>query len=142
MGVKEGSVANTTVDKVKTMFRGIEFKAANVDPDLNTAITIETVEDWIDDMDAEIDGLLSDYYVVPVTGVEALKIIGRISKYKTAHLVKTVLESLSENSDKNQLVQTNLEMKANDLLDQVIPHWDDKCCEWIDPRLQLTDASQ
>ena len=135
-------MAYTTVAKVKTMFRGIAFDPDTGIPENNSAITEETVTEWIDEVDAEINGFLSDYYAVPIVGPEALKIIGRISKYKVAHIAKTVLESLTESSDKNQVVQTNLEKKANDMLDQIIPHWDEKCCEWIDPRIQLVDAGR
>ena len=132
----------TTVDAVKTMFRKIAIRPDTGDEDQNTVITEETLAEWIDEVDAEINGLLFDYYETPITGTEALKVIGRISKYKVAHIVKTVLEAKDELSDKDQAVQTNLEKKAMELLDQIIPHWDAKCCEWVDPRLQLPDATR
>lgn len=133
-------MAYTTVDKVKAMFRGIRIEPDTGDEQTNTAITEETLLEWIDEVDAEINGFLYDYYQTPITGQNALLIIGRIAKYKVAHIVKTVLEAKDELSDKNQEVQTNLEKKAMMMLDQIIPHWDDKCCEWIDPRINLQDA--
>jgi len=105
-------------------------------------VTLEDVTRWIDEVDAEINGLLVDYYVVPITGVESLKIIGRISTYKVAHIVKTVLEATTESSDKNQEVQTNLEKKAMKMLDQIIPTFDSKVNRWLDPRLQLQDSTR
>jgi phage gp36-like protein len=135
-------MAYTTVDNVKSMFRGIEIEPENVgSPEENTAVTTEEVERFIDEVDAEINGLLYDYYDTPITGTNALLIVGRISTYKVAHIIKTILEATNENSDKKADVQTNLEKKANEMIDQIIPHWDQKCCEWIDPRLPLTDAS-
>ncbi|MCP3684540.1 MAG: hypothetical protein GY861_17885 [bacterium] len=133
-------MAYTTLAKVKSMFRGITIEADTGDEQTNTAVTTEDVDDFIAEVDAEINGLLSDYYVTPITGTEALLVIGRIAKYKVAHIIKTILEAREELSDKNQEVQTNLEKKANMMLDQIIPTWDSDCCEWVDPRLQLADA--
>ena len=135
-------MAYTTLEKVKSMFRGIDIKPINVDPKQNTAVTEEDVADFIAEVDAEINGFLFDYYATPITGDEALLIIGRISKYKVAHIIKTIIEAREELSDKNMEVQTNLEKKAQKMLDQVVPTWDEKCCLWVDPRIQLSDADR
>jgi len=133
-------MAYTTVAKVQSMFRAIEFAAATGSEQTETAVTTEDVDEFILEADAEIDSKLVKFYTVPITGTEALKIVGQISKYKVAHVIKTILESDSQTSDHVQEVQTNLEMKANKLLDDIIPHWDAKCCEWVDPAMTLTDA--
>jgi len=128
-------MAYSTVDTVGSLFRDINF-------DTDTAVTITEVEDMIAEVDAEIDAKLSDHYNVPVTGVESLKILGKISRLKVAHLIKTILESTNEASDRVQDFQTNLEKKADALLNDIIPEWDSKCCEWVDPIIQLPDADR
>ena len=128
-------MAYTTVDKVKSLFRRLEIKAATGTPSLDTVVTIEEVDDFILEVDAEIDAKLVDHYTVPITGVESLKIVGKISRMN-----KTILETTGQLSDRSQEVQTNLELKADKMLKETIPMWDSKCCEWIDPILQLSDA--
>jgi len=130
----------TTEAKVQSMFRAIEFAAATGDEQTETAVTQEDVAEFILEADAEIDSKLTKFYEVPITGAEALKIVGQISKYKVSHVIKTILESTTQTSDHNQEVQINLELKANKLLDDIVPHWDKKCCEWVDPAMTLTDA--
>ena len=132
----------TTVEKVKSLFRDIEIEATTGTPANDTVVTTEEVDEMISEVDAEIDAKLSDHYEVPITGTESLKIIGKISRLKVAHLIKTILESTAELSDRNQEVQTNLEKKAEKMLMDVIPRWDEKCCEWVDPIMQLTDATR
>lgn len=135
-------MAYTTVDNVKSMFRGISIEPTTDDEQTDTAVTTEDVERFIDEVDAEINGLLYEYYETPITGTNALLIVGRISTYKVAHIIKTILESTEQTSDKAAEVQTNLEKKANQLIDQIIPHWDPKCCEWVVARLPLSDAEE
>ena len=133
-------MAYTTLAKVKSMFRSISIEAETGNEDTNTVVTSEEVDEFILEADSEINSRLSDYYDTPITGAESLVIIGQISKYKVAHVIKTILEVTNEQSDKNQQVQTNLEKKANELLDNIVPKWDAKCCEWVDPIIQLSDA--
>jgi hypothetical protein len=124
------------------MFRGIRIDAETGNEDTSTAVTIEDVDEFILEADAEINARLFDYYTTPITGTEALLVVGKISKYKVAHVIKTILEATTETSDRQQDVQINLEKKANELLDNIIPKWDSKCCEWIDPIIQLSDANR
>lgn len=135
-------MAYTTVDKVKSLFRRLEINAATGTSSLDTVVTTEEVDEFILEVDAEIDAKLSDHYTVPITGVEALKIVGKISRMKVAHMIKTILETTGQLSDRSQEVQTNLELKADKMLKETIPIWDSKCCEWVDPILQLTDATR
>jgi len=123
----------TTVEKVKALFRDISI-------DTDTAVTISEVEDLIEEVDVEIDSKLSDFYEVPIVGAKSLVLIGKISRLKVAHMVKTILESTAELSDRVNQEQTNLDLKAEKLLNDIIPKWDEKCCEWVDPIIQLPDA--
>jgi len=135
-------MAYTTVALVKAMFRGIDINPTTGDEQLDTAVTTEDVDQFILEADAEINSKLYDYYTTPVTGANALIVLGTISKYKVAHVIKTILEMTNETSDKQQDVQVNLEKKANALLNDIIPMWDNKCCEWVDPVVQLVDAER
>lgn len=132
-------MAYTTVEQVKSLFRGIKIEATG------TALTIPEVEEMIAEVDVEINGKLYDHYVTPISEIDSPQsflLVGKISRMKVAHLIKTVLESTAELSDKNNEEQTNLEMKADKLLNDIIPTWDDKCCVWVDPVIQLPDAER
>lgn len=133
-------MAYTSVAKVKTMFRDINIAAATGDPETETAVTTETVDELIAEHDAFIDAKLYDYYTVPITGANALVIVGRISKLFVAHDIKNILESTEAISDRDQVVQTNLRKQAMELLDNIMPKWDSACCEWVEPIVQLSDA--
>jgi hypothetical protein len=126
----------TSRANVQSLFRDLEVDAAN------TVIIESELDDIISEVEAEIDAKLYDFYVVPVTGTESIKILGKIARMKAGHLVKTILEAQEELSDKTQTVQSNLELRADELLNQIIPTWDAKCCEWVDPRMPLTDATR
>jgi hypothetical protein len=134
-------VAYTTSAKVKTMFRDIRIEAATGDPETETAVTTETVDELILEHDSFIDAKLNDFYTTPITGTASLVIVGRISKLLVAHDIKMILESVNQTSDKKQDVQGNLRAQALKTLNSLIPTWDSECCEWVDPDFTLTDAS-
>ena len=133
-------MAYTTEAKIKGMFRNIQILAATGTEENDTAITLEEVATFISEADAEIDAKLNLYYVTPVTGVESLKILSTISTYKVSHRIKTILELVQPVSDKEQQVQTNLEMKASALLEDVIPHYDAQYKVWKPAVAKLPDA--
>lgn len=124
-------MAYATNSDVASLFRDITF-------DANTAVTDSEVDSIIEEVEAEINALLYDHYVVPITGTESLKIMKTISRYKAAHVVKTILEANEQYSDKVQEIQTNLEKKAMEMLKKIIPTWDGD--QWVDPILNLSDA--
>lgn len=128
----------TTIASVKRMFRSIKIEAETGTASQDTAITNEDVEEFIIDADAEIDSKLSEFYKVPITGVEALKYVGVISKYKVAHVIKTVLEAQSQTSDRELDVQTNLSKKADELLNALLPKYVNG--KLVDSQVNLTDA--
>jgi len=129
-------MAYTTSSKVSSMFRDITF-----DSDSNTAITTSEVEDLITEIDGEIDSQLYPFYVVPITGAEALKVVGLISKLKVTHIVKTILEQNEQVSSLKQDVQSgNLEARAQKLLDDLIPI-KDKRGNLCAAKKVLTDAT-
>ena len=122
------------------MFRDIAIEIATGDPDTETSVTAEDVTQFIEDADSEIDMVLSDYYVTPISGVESLKYIAVISKYKVAHVIKTILETTSQISDREQEVQTNLGKKADKLLYALVPSLVNG--KLVDPVVSLSDATK
>lgn len=126
-------MAYSTNAQVQSLFRSLS---------VTTTSTVTTTEltEIITEVDAEIDSKLSDHYTVPITGVSSLLIIGKISRMKSAHMVKTILEATAQHSDREQEVQSNLEMKANQMLNDIIPTYDKSNDKWIDPIMTLTDA--
>lgn len=131
-------MAYTTLAQIKSMFRGIDIIADTGDEATNTVITEEEVTQFITDADIEIDAKLNEYYVTPITGTESLKYINVISKYKVAHIMKTILEAQSENSDRQQDVQTNLGKKADELLNALLPKIVNG--KFVDALTNLSDA--
>ena len=132
-------MAYTTVEKIKALFRDIEIEPTTGTPADDTVITEEEVDDMIAEVDAEIDAKLFDHYEVPIVGPESLKIVGKISRLKVGHMIKMILENTEQVSDRPQ-DPPNWDKMANDLCMKIIPTWDDKCCEWVDPTHQLIDA--
>ena len=120
------------------MFRSLKIEAAD------TAIIDSEMTEWIAEVDEEIDSRLFYYYTTPVligNSPKSYKILQRIATWKVAHQAKTVLELTSQKSDKEQELQTNLEMKANALLKKIIPKWDEKAKRWQKALMPLTDAT-
>lgn len=127
-------MAYTTVVLVQSMFRKLSIGAG-------TVITSTEVDQFILEADAEIDAKLTRYYEVPVTGAESLKIVGTISRNKVAHLIKTILEVDSQKSELQQDVQTNLEKKAEALLQDLLPQFNARADRWEEPIMPLPDAT-
>lgn len=124
-------MAYTTKDLVKAMFRGLNTGASG------SVITDAKLDDWIAQQDAYINGRLAQYYSTPIdpsASPISSKILELVSTYKVAHMVKTVLEVTVQNSDKVQEVQTNLDKKADKMLDEMLPSKD------APPKLKLPDA--
>lgn len=130
----------TTVEKVKSLFRDIAIEDATGNPENDTVVTTEEVNDLIAEASSEIEAKLCRYYVVPITGSESLVIVGNIARLKVAHVIKTILESTSENSDKNQEVQTNLEKKAEKLLQELLPQFNKTLKAMQEPTMKLPDS--
>ncbi len=132
-------MAYTNAGDVKALFRNIDIDA----PGEGTAVDTAELDVMIAEVDAEINMKLNRTYVTPIIVGDspiAFLYLGKIARMKVAHLIKTILELTNENSDRVQDVQTNLEMKADKLLDAVRRKWDAKCCEWVDPEFPLEDA--
>jgi len=121
-------MAYTTKALVQSMFRNLAVEATG------TVVIDSEMTQFIEDADAEIDAKLGQYYVTPITGTESLKIVGVISRYKAAHVIKTILEVNEQRSDnETQDVQTNLDIKANRLLADLLKRYDK-------PAMPLPDA--
>ena len=128
-------MAYTTREDVLAMFR--DLKVENT----GTAIVNDTLENWIGRQDAYINARLSEYYQTPVTGDESLKVLNLIATFKVAHMVKGVLELTSSNSDMQQDVQGNLDKKAEEMLDKLLPK-KGKNGEIMPPLMELIDADK
>lgn len=128
-------MAYTTKDDVLAMFRDLKVEATG------TAVVEATLTNWIARQDAYINARLSEYYVTPITGAESLKIVNLIASYKVAHMIKGVLELTSSNSDMQQDVQGNLDKKAEEMLDKLLPK-KGKNGEIMPPLMELIDASK
>ena len=124
-------MAYTNVDNIKALVRGLEIGTG-------TVITEDKLDLWIAQVGAYIDGRLASYYITPITGAKSLKIVSMIADYKVTHIVKTVLELTSENSDKRQDVQTNLDFKAEKMLKDLLPTYSGNII--MEPVLKLPDA--
>lgn len=126
-------MAYTTEAKIKSMLRDIIISATSV-------VTTSDVTEFISESDAVIDAKLSPHYTTPITGVEALKLVGLVSKLMVAHTIKTILETVDQKSDKVQDVQTNLGKKAEKMLDDMIPWYNEDADRWEEALIPLTDA--
>lgn len=126
-------MAYAKVENIIGLVRGLEVAA-------DAVITPDKLDVWIAQIDAVVNGRLASFYQTPITGPVSLKIVGMIADYKVTHIVKTVLELTSQNSDKNQDVQTNLDKAAEKMLKDLLPTFDSKG-GFIDPVLKLPDAT-
>jgi len=129
-------MAYTTETRVKAWFRDLEIDAANTD------VTTAALAEWIEEVEAEIDAKLSNYYVTPITGTESLKIVRKISTMKVAHIIKTVLEVTEQVSDNKQEVQTNLDKKADKMIEDLLPKWNKDADRFDEPVMPLPDATR
>lgn len=127
-------MAYTDSDKVKSMFREIKIEASD------TVILTSEVDEFIAEVDAEIDAKLDAYYVTPITGANSLLIVGKISKLKVAHTIKTILEMQAETSDTEQDVQINLDKKAEKMLQDLLPQYNKSAKRWEKAIMPLPDA--
>jgi len=132
----------TTLAKIKSQFRQIQIEAETGDEDQDTVITEEDITLWISESDAQIDATLGSYYITPITGSEALKIMSTISTYLVSHRIKTILELDTQVSDKKQEVQTNLEKKAEKMLSNLMPKFNAKTGGWDEPIMIISDATK
>lgn len=125
-------MAYTTVNKIKSMFRGIEIEASD------TALTISEVDDFIVEIDSVIDGRLANYYEIPITGVESLKTVGLISKLLVSGMVADVLRM---SGSKESYAGSNYTKRGKELLNSIAPEMDcsKKCA--TKPTVKLPDAT-
>jgi len=122
----------TSQSAVISEIRGLEV-------DTDTVVTTSDISEWITQADAYINGRLSAYYETPITGSEALSIVKTIATYKVVHRVKNKLELTSENSDKKQDVQANLDRQAEKMLEQLLPKMESGALR--EPILKLPGAT-
>lgn len=130
----------TTVAKVKSLFRNIAIEADTGDPDLNTAITTEELQDIIDEQEAVIKARISNCYDITMIGSESAQILGIVARYMSAQVVKGILQITTEVSDgKVQVVTQNWGKMGKELLEKICPEANcGKCTQ--PPTLPLPDT--
>jgi len=107
----------TTVENVRALFRGIDLGN-------NTVINEPKIESWIAKQSSYIDSRLGGYYLLPFGNAATLEVLDLIASYKVAHMIKTVLEMTTQIADNVQMVQGNLDKKAEEMLDRMLPSKD------------------
>jgi phage gp36-like protein len=105
-------MAYCTQGHIESEFKDITFGAA-------TPITDSDVARFIAEADAEIEGVLSQKYVVPVTGTTALIILRQISIMLVKARIQEILQVKTGQSDSEQEATTNPAKKARDTLDLI-----------------------
>jgi len=91
-----------------------EFKKMTFDS--TTSITDTQVNDWIAQADAEIDSIVGLRYIVPITGVNSLLILKRISVEIVAERIKDVLEVKTDEKVSQNIRNINKVLTARDKL--------------------------
>lgn len=103
----------TNADVAKE-FKGVTFASSG------TTISDSTVDGFISEADAEIDGVLSRRYTVPITGTTALKIVKSISIKLVAQRVKDILDVQTGRSEDQQDVRSDSAKVARETLQSII----------------------
>ena len=133
--------AFTDVDKVKSLFRRIKIEADTGDEKTNTVVTIEEVNEFIDETETAIKARLATCYDINNIGTESVTIIGIIVKYIVADTIKNIMAlTVNQNSErKNQDMGPNWAMKAKEMLNKICPEVEcGKCKE--KPTMPLPDT--
>jgi hypothetical protein len=129
-------MAYTTKTKIEAMFREIGIDASS------TVVSDNDITNWISEADAEIDSALFKFYEVPITGVESLKIVSKISTLKVAHLILAgPLRDAGAMVDDDERSKVSFEKMAKNLLDDLIPVYDAKNKVFKQPNKTLIDAA-
>lgn len=114
--------AFTSVANVKSLFRRIKIEADTGDEKTNTVVTIEEVDEFINEVEAAVSARLSTCYDMSSVGANSTAIIGTIVKYKVADIIKNIMALTTNNSDrKTQDMGPDWAKKAKELLDAVCP---------------------
>lgn len=131
-------MAYATVDQIRSMFRQIKISAATGDDSTETVVTTEDVDEFIEEVESELNAKLSLYYITPITGTESLKIMRRIVRMKVSHIIKGVLEV--QDAEKTQDVQADLDKKANKMIETLLPQENPVTRITDPPKMPLPDA--
>jgi len=94
-----------------------EFKKLNFD---SSGITSAEVDEFINQEDAYIDGVISQKYDVPVTASESLKILKTISIHLVAYRVKAILAVKTGIEATDQGGENSLKAMADQKLTQIV----------------------
>jgi hypothetical protein len=123
--------AFTTVENVKSLFRRIKIEADTGDEKTNTVVTIEEVDEFIDETEIAVKARLSTCYDITNIGTESTTIIGIAVKYLVADIIKNIMAlTVNNNSDrKNQDMGPNWGKKAKEMLEKICPEQDCGSCK-------------
>lgn len=128
-------MAYTTTNKIKGMFRSIDFgDGSNPSDTESEAISLSDVRGFIKEADSIIDSALFDQYEIPITGENALLAVGMISKFMVTAIVDDIL-TRGQERDENA---TDYSKKAEKLLADLVP--ENKNGKVIPARKTLIDS--
>ena len=114
--------AYTDAEKVKSLFRRLKIEADTGTESQNTVVTTEEVNEFIDEQEAIVNARLSSCYDLTTVGVESIKIIGTIVKYKVADVIQNIMALTATNSHQTkQEFSGSWASMAIEMLDKVCP---------------------
>lgn len=115
-------MAYSELADIEAEFKGIEFT-------LDSPVTDNEVDDFIDQSDAFIDAKIGLKYVVPITGTSSLLILKTISVWLTADRISQILEVKTQ-TEENSTAGKSLREMALEMLKEI-----------VDETLLLSDAT-
>jgi len=128
------------VADIQSMFRKLDIEDDTSNEDTNTVITTEEVNQFIDEEEALLNATLSTYYDTPITGTDSVLIVKKIIKMKVAHVIKGILEVVDAEADLQSEVQGNLDLKANKIIQCLLPQVNKTTKSTDRPKTPLPDA--
>ena len=117
-----------TPAQVKSLFR--DFPEPS-----EAAVTDAELQEFLDDAKSVIDARLNDLYILPIVDTEALNILKRVSTFKVACIVDSILNSYSKDEERPQWCKM-----GEALLDSVAPKIDPKTCKQCEPTAKLPNS--
>lgn len=114
-----------TPTQVKSLFRDFPDNS-------EAAVTDAELQDFLDDAQATIDARISEFYSLPITNADALKILKRLSTYKVACMVDSILNSYSKDEERPMWCKM-----AKDLMNAIAPEKDPRSCRQCEPTMKL-----
>ena len=114
--------AFTSVNDVKSLFRRLKISDDTGNEKTNTVVTTEEVEQFISEAELLVKSRISSCYVTSSIGTDSVVILGIVTKYMVADVIKNIMALTTSNSDtKTQDLGPNWGKKAKDMLEKICP---------------------